>query len=394
MKNNLKISISSLILLTACGGGGSIVGGSSLPNINLPIEISDEIKNSNKQVTSLASAIMISNPETSKVRFANNTTKNEYAYIDDVELISYEEGSLIKAKFDVDKNGKIIAFSLPDEQLSFERDGDSNTFKSLRKSEGGSHYIEEEGKFISKGIELDLTYSDFGILDSKTVEFEYDNEGNKVQCYNGICSTNLEAEEFSVGFFGGYDQRKIDTTKIETDKIAFTGKALGYVSGTGFSTTENRMIETTRKLDGNATLTFQRNNGNPISTLNMKFDNWYDVTAIQESNDIVNLKFDNPKGESSGNNAFLYKLNTDSEYKDILHPNSENIIKDRDGNIINNNFSINYYYEPTTQKVIEAVGGINFIDTNKKDDYKLENSPSADDYNLQFQGAFGAKRNN
>lgn len=355
-------------LLSACGGNGSTFSNidTTLPsnNIGSSLPVLKEVSESNRQITSLQSRVQLLNQKPSTVR-ASTINGIKYADISDVDLISYDEGAVIKGNFETDVNGKITGFAINndnDDKIVLKRDGENDKF-SYEGSEG-SHMMYQEGKFVSKGKEIKLTYSDFGIWDMSNIEYGWNGNDNVPTKE----SEGAEKESFTVGMFGGYKEREISANNIVED-MTFTGKAVGYVNGRNYDINNNE--KSTISLDGDAKLVFDT--ADKKSTLTLDFNNWYTVNAMTQ-NGKTDLTFTN---EDKVKDEVLK-----------LKETAKNDIASRD----NSNYSLSYYFDANTNKVVEAVGGLGFIEMNDDDRARFNDKMDQGDYYVLFNSAFGLKR--
>ncbi|MGN0929867.1 MAG: hypothetical protein ACI4N3_04465 [Alphaproteobacteria bacterium] len=378
MKNNLKISLIALsTLLTACGGGGS---GNSVPNTTLPT-VSKEVENYNRQVTSLKNHIDLTKAKPETVRSATSSKSNiGYADIGNIKFKVCSEDECGKSNFELDKDGKIIAwgeYKIDQSKIS----PNGSVILSTGDTKEGSHYKNNETTLTSIGKEVGLSYFDFFKFRDTMFEFAgYDKDGNRI---------NADTPKTTqYGLYGGYKEREISSKKIDKDieEINFTGKAVGGVDArlthTEKTTGKIDRIEKTLDLEGNATLNF-KNGDIPTSTLTMNFDNWYDVIIKQ-------------KGDISDKNYSVefinFKENADKELQ-------FDKLKYENGDI--NDYSFAYYYDDTTDKVVEAGGGIEVIDRKivypeshkgNEDFSDFKDNLQEGEHAIDFNAAFGLKR--
>lgn len=388
MKNNLKISLIALsTLLTACGGGGS---GNSVPNTTLPT-VSKEVEKYNRQITSLKNHIDLTKAKPETVRSATSSKSNiGYADIGNIEFKVCSEDECLKSNFELDKDGKIIAWGeYKIDQSKIAPNGSVILFAGDTKE--NDHFKNNETTLTSIGKEVGLSYFDFFKFRDTMFEFSgYDKDGNRVDYdAKGNLKEIEDPKTTQYGLYGGYKEREISSKQIDKDieEINFTGKAVGGVDArlthTEKTTGKIDRIEKILDLEGNATLNF-KNGTIPTSTLIMNFDNWYDV-IIKQNGDIsdknYSVEFTN------------FKENADKELQfDKLKYENNDI----------NDYSFAYYYGDTTDKVVEAGGGIEVIDRKIEHPESHKGNEDFSDFkdNLQegehaidFNAAFGLKRN-
>lgn len=163
-------------------------------------------------------------------------------------------------------------------------------------------------------------YSDFGQLEtdnfgkykgvtentfaaSKTQK-TVDGSGGHVTSDFKTAWNQLSFDRGSFTFAGGYN---VDAVKHRpTETTTFTGKAIGSVYASNSATHSDVVIPLQ---DDAATLTFAvAPNGSTTETLNMAFDNWYDVTVTKDANG-NNIQFTNLAGEvdSSDENGVTFR---------------------------------------------------------------------------------------
>lgn len=122
--------------------------------------------------------------------------------------------------------------------------GDSGTFYGSDIENGRVLELD----YVSDAKQMGLSYSDFGLIN--------------------IISQG--SDEFLIPFAGGYADKAIAVTKIDTD-MEFSGRATGRV------VRGNNIIELIQDASRPTTLKFDSQS--EISTLNANFNNWYDVTV-------------------------------------------------------------------------------------------------------------------
>ena len=293
-----KIAIlTSVLALTACGGGSGSGGGSApiMPDAPVvpearPGTVSDEVIDSNASVTGMLSEIGIAEDGTS-IDIARHSGRKEFQHhgkkyksynLEDVNFVMADEGFGGQMKFTVDKKtGEITYFSLlPDENdpedkgMSFKRRGYNKTNHKASKEFIGqvNHKTDDEQEamvdavltYDSMGRDLGLKYSDFGGFDVDVID------------------------GWRPVFIGGYEIKQIDTEDIAKN-TTFTGRATGSV----IAVLEGNGSGVARTLNDTAQLVFDKQS--KTSTLTASFDNWYDVKYEKSAGDVGNVTFSNGK---------------------------------------------------------------------------------------------------
>ena len=308
------IYLTSILALSACAGGGANNNIQSLT----PEQIK-EIKESNEKITGML--------------YNNNDLKLGTVKF---EIFVPRQGYY---SFKLDQDGKITGLkSKYDDEKLYKRKGDSNRFvysnpyfvfdktktdiellKDIPYLESSSleelrtklklevkkmnikpskkrdiiKQIEEsnfeksvytDSKIITTkmyGKEVGLKYSDFGIIKENS-EKRY-NDGTVIEYDN--------KDYYNV--FTGYANKNINKENIK-DTLTFKGKSVGVVEN--YNTVASLDL-----VDNNATLTFDSNN--ETETLNMSFNNWYDVKVSKyyDIND-ANFTFSNPNNNTIDEN--------------------------------------------------------------------------------------------
>ncbi len=293
-----KIAIlTSVLALAACGGGsGHHHDGTPVtPGANNPATvpgdktIGDAARASNREITSMASEILIAkdgslpNIARDATGSVNHNGKEYTAYrLDDAKFVMAdipdEDDPDIAVKFTTDADGKIIGTDmlLWGENIKTRRE-EGNKFSF---NENGVSAIFETK--MGKGDAMGMKYSDFGYVD-----VDWSEDGETVN------------EHFAIA--GGYDVMRIEAENISGEKT-FTGQATGNVSANDAP----MAVET-----DDATLVFK----DGVQTLNMNFDNWYNVT-VTSADGKNNIAFD----DTEKNIAAGYKFKH-NEYEDFTRVN-------------------------------------------------------------------------
>lgn len=394
MKKTLILT--SVVALAACGGGS---GGGNAPGVqNSGMRVSSDAILSNKNVTSMASEILVAKNGTVPdiVRSAsvvNGGTEYIAYHLDDATFfdsdMDVDDGEYIK--FGVDKDGQIDKISWHRENIveSVDRDGpDTNVFtENVWQYRVGVHvegqpgmqnwydtdslpvidreYSKAEIKEAFREKYGDsLTPEDYVMLDTEIdndnmTRYEYTHhnvinlqgkdmpESNKLRYAdfgyttildNDDYQNNIQVGEDTSTIFGGYDDIKEIKHTQDFRDMNFTGKAiavLGPAWGNGDTLIETADTATTLSIDNNGT-----------QTLTMPFDNYYTISVEKPQN---------------GNETISWTGSTTTGY-DLGNP-SQNT---------NQTFNIKYYGDDGVPS--EAVGGIFFQNNN-----------------VEFNGAFGVK---
>ena len=278
----------SVLVLAACGGGGS--GGFVASSGDYSVSyvragsggsVTADAAESNAAVTSMVSEIgeAVDGTSVDVGRSATNFNYNNKVYtshkLDDAEFIFADEGFGGDITFHVNEDGQIDKLIAGDGDFEFDRlsadANDANTrFFRGRVNDGGM--IDVDLEYESKGKTLPnggLKYSDFGGVNvkSRTDHNQFIRDG------------------WRFVFAGGYEFRKIDVNNIQNGGT-FSGKAVGdvvVVHGEGNGTA--------RTLDGDATLHFSRGNTQLVAV----FPDWYTVTYT-DNNGSKNMVLNNYAG--------------------------------------------------------------------------------------------------
>ncbi|MBP3615556.1 MAG: hypothetical protein J6J27_01460 [Alphaproteobacteria bacterium] len=206
--------------------------------------------------------------------------------------------------------------------------------------------------YVLLGKNLNLSYSDYGYITIKD---------------------GLDGDR---GFaYGGYDDKHISDEVIKNinEEMVFKGNAIGEVLYE-----EKDGNSEFLPLDGDATLNLNKG----LSTLDVKFDNWYNVKVVDsvaDANGTHTMEFTN--GDRITNEKFKFSANdfnvdrSGSEYKESgLYKRTENpsvaVISD-----------IQYYGDANDP--VEAIGQIG---------YSEGNTHSNDDIEKRFEMVFGVKK--
>lgn len=241
--------LTSILALTACGGGSGGSGGGGAGN-----SVTDFAAVSNANLTGMRTAIEVNaagetvSSRAATSRFATLGNGNILYDLSDVDFKASDEDFGVKLKFVVDADKKVTGIkviNLDASEMSSNRIGDTNNFAGTVNM---GDEVDAVLSYNSLGKEMGLAYSDFGNISIDVID------------------------GWRPVFIGGYDVKKIDESEIETN-ATFTGKATGSV----MAIRDGEGSGKGRDLDGNATLVFDTNGGNPTSTLTANFDNWYDV---------------------------------------------------------------------------------------------------------------------
>jgi hypothetical protein len=306
------VILSSLLALTACGGGS---GGGVAP-ANTSFERAAE---SNSVITGMVSRIKDgdSYEKLSTQRSASNNV-DKVLYLDNVlfksadkeyDKIHSDEDFVMR--FHVDKHGKIDAIEVID-------DGEAGLVE--RVNDHTNEFVfddEEEGSKVSAFVNLfgskkGLKYSDFGFVEIRGVEHD-SSDGHIIKT------------QFIMPIAGGYEAKNI-TDKMNKDNfskdLVFKGTAIADVGE------PNTMVEGDRLTlrDDNATLTFKQTSGDEVFAAHfkgqtidkVKYDNWYDVTATKYTDGDASIAFSNEDGRII---ADKFKVTDSGKVKNNEHAN-------------------------------------------------------------------------
>ena len=157
--------LTSILALTACGGGSGSGGGSApiMPDAPVvpearPGTVSDEAIDSNTYVTGMLSEIGIAEDGTS-IDIARHSGRKEFQHhgkkyksydLSDVDFTLSDEGFGGVVKFIVDNNKKITGFELVDEADDFVFDGANILVKDDRFNNPSSEIYVENGELKGK----------------------------------------------------------------------------------------------------------------------------------------------------------------------------------------------------------------------------------------------------
>lgn len=320
------IILTSLIVLTACGGGsgGSPTGDPARPrNTTSPI-VSDKTYNSNKNVTSMVSRLLISNDSAKRTLARTSTVQYEGAdykeydlsdvkfavadesfETDGMKLIIEPETKEIIAldmdfgaepgyptiyKYVRDENGKITSLEPVSEEeatdaemhpekylvrtssndnefigfvnFSDDEDDENNNENNNQNNNENQNTPGDEELDGANWVQTKVKYNSLGQLSEKH-KLRYSDFGNiEIAALPG----------WRAMFVGGYDIKQIEPQNIDTEKT-FNGHATASVvaikKGTGTAIALD---------DKNASLTFKDGE----SKLSAEFDKWYNVAYSEE----------------------------------------------------------------------------------------------------------------
>lgn len=397
MKKTLILT--SILALAACGGGS---GGGSAPVVqDSGMRVSSDAILSNKNVTSMASEILIAKNGTAPniVRSAsvvNGGTEYIAYHLDDAKFFEsdMEDGEYIS--FGIDEKGQINNMSYhwqdngSDVVESINRDGpDSSIFTenvykyhvelanhdvlytdSLPVDEYSKDQIKQAFRHTYDGELSDEVFAEIdSIIDSTNMEpTEYvhhhvvDLQGkdlpdaNKLRYgdfgYTTILAKEIHEEGDGVGddnsvVFGGYEIKEIQNPTLTG--MTFSGKAIAALGG--IHQNGVKKIET----DDTATTLTIDNNGK--QTLTMPFNDYYTINVEKPQN---------------GNETISWTGNTSLDYVDPETSEHKNFALDANQPVNNQHVSMKYYGDNATPS--EVVGGVKFTNSD-----------------VEFNGAFGVK---
>ena len=392
--------LTSVLALAACGGGSG--GGNAIVVQDSGMRVSSDAIQSNKNVTSMASEILVAkngaSPNIVRSSAVVNSGTEYIAYhLDDAKFFENDMESDEYISFGIDKNGQIDNMSRhwkengSDMVESVNRDGpDSSIFtENVYKYhvELANHAVlytdslpiyeyskEQIKQAFRDAYEEDLSDEEFAeidsIIDSTDMEpTEYvhhhviDLQGknlpdsNKLR-YGDFGYTTILAKEIhesgdGVGddnsvVFGGYEIKEIQNPTLTTG-MTFSGKAIAALGG--IHQNGVKKIET----DDTATTLTIDNNGK--QTLTMPFNDYYTINVEKPQN---------------GNETITWTGNTSLDYVDPETSEHKTFALDANQPVNNQHVSMKYYGDNATPS--EVVGGVKFTNSD-----------------VEFNGAFGVK---
>jgi hypothetical protein len=222
-------------------------------------------------------------------------------------------------------------------------------------------------------IASSLKTSDLVTLGGKNVGLQYSNFGmwrvTRTTSYSGDekyladqgMANKTEYDDFT--FYGGLDGLKQGFSNprngIET---VFRGKAMAMASKTNGAGDYSR-----KEFTGDATLTLKTKAANPLNTLKLSFEGWYDLTY-------ANLDFSSPGGFSSSSVVFggQGKFGTDWKFT-----NDETLFMSITGGVEGQGYGVE------TNHPSEVVGS-----------FQLDGKAYDPTYDMHVEGAYGVKRTN
>ena len=385
--------LTSLLALTACGGGS---GGGAPSPVDLPNTLSAEQRAaqiSNENVTGMNSFIIIggSNP-TTNARVAttgvkmpdggvmydlSNVKLHTTTFTED--FVNPDAGANIV--FKTDENGKIVEIAavgprqFPEGIVASRTDDTKNVFTGDLvfdaydevRDQHGELVRDEQGNIVYNHTVLNfnnfkMSYNSFG----KQKNLKYSDFGSL-----GLAEEGYELTEDGEFFAGGYEVKRIEPVNI-TETYNFSGIAKGNVS-VGYEDDAPHI----NLIDNNATLSF---NGG-TSTLNANFNNWYDVSVTMGTQgNLTGIEFNNGKKTSfaegyafNGADANGHYGAKETQYNPGTGPN-----------VIREGF-IEYYGDGNVPS--EAVGVLKYAESG------AGMTANSETTRLLFNMGFGAKRN-
>lgn len=381
--------LTSILALTACGGGSSNHGGGTAiapgdivtPSDTLTAEQRAAAIASNKEITGMESFIVVggSNPtvnpnartaavkqpdggtryDLSNVRMHTTTLTEDFVNPDDGADILFTT-----------KDGKVVQLQIVGPE-QFGKDGlignrvnDTEIFSGTGIFTGEDEVRDDKGNLIgtettTEELDFKLKFATFG----KDVGLAYSEFGQI-----GVAADEDGEPAGGEFFAGGYQVKKIEPTNVGENKMNFTGNANGYVY-TGDEDTMSGELN----LTADASLEFV----NGTSTLTANFDKatsadkWYQVVAKFDNNGTLSdMQFKNGENVDS-----KYKYHDKDEYQSKQTQHNEN----GSGNAIRNGF-VEYYGDDN--KPAEVVGSVKYV----------ENEANKYEERIFFDMGFGAKR--
>lgn len=425
--------LTSVLALAACGGGGGHSGTAPRAAVGQDALIS------NSHITSMASEVLVPKGSGAIVtNRAGTVNKDGVSYtsyrLDDVDFrVATGGGNDALLNFHMDSQGKIDSliaevgggkqklfrrndtssdfrgvvyeyivlegpaghdgdYSKSDEEtlvrLVYSAEGDPTSYSVLEKAAKGKcpagkscrwDRIDQAFRVTSKGGTDDLTYSDFGMLQTanfgkyKGVTAEtFAESKNHTRDKDGVIgdaktwdNIDFDTQDYDV-FGGGYKVSALEHRP--TTDMHFTGKAIGSVYATRKSDhhKDNVALE-----DNAATLDFVGG----VETLAMHFDNWYDVT-VTKNGDSNHISFTNFEGDT-GDTGNAFRTAGSLEVDNFTTTTGD---FDADGHVKREGMLDMGYYGVTGPE--EATGVVRFKETTKEGE---------DRYEREFRAGYGMK---
>jgi len=381
--------LTSVLALTACGGGSGGGQPGAIVNPSLTDEQRTAAEESNANLTNMKSFIIVggSNPTVNPNSRQSGVQMADGGVMYDLENVEFKTASmLLNTSID---DSAIIKFKttngVVDEiTMSVEGINDENEQIDLKIN---SRRHDNTSVFNEHGT---LSFKVNGVEESDPDEFST----FELLYKSGARDTGLSYSDFGVVqwgesgnydtsnyFAGGYDVKRTDTNNGAVDytrmnelaqnsadgKLTFTGKADGVVRIGSMSDDADTHYTANNKLDLSTTANLEFANG--TTTLTANFDNWYDVTATMDSTGkLVDLRFANGNKEGfyhSDNYDFKWRRDGNSQNTHIAEP-TRNIDlgtpenPDRSETVITDGF-VQYYGD--NGNPAEAVGVIKHGDS-------------------------------
>lgn len=349
--------LTSVLVLTACGGGSGSGGGHVTPNEILTPE-QRAAAASNEAVTGMKSHIIIGGTNATvnpNVRASTSgghgggklyDLSNVVFQSTDKEFSTPDEDFTMK--FIVDEHGKIIAIQSTD-------DGSIDEF--ARHDDKSNRFdVPEEGvhaRVNLVGKQLGLAYSDFGFI----------------QMYEDI---NPDTHMFIMPIAGGYQEKLVSAEDFSTD-MKFSGIAVGSVGEADTTVDGNRLD----LYDSNAELVFNKETGTETLTADFtgnghKNDSWYKVVATRYNDGDAQIAF------SDGNNIESERF--------MFHKDGQAVESFDSGKVENNSaknmLSVGFEYFGDNKTAQEATGLIYFMQSEAQD-------PTQDPNRVEMHVGFG-----
>ncbi len=391
--------LTSVLALTACGGGSG--GGNAPVAQDLGMRVSSDAILSNKNVTSMASEILIAKDGTSPNIVRSSSVVNggtEYIayHLDDAKFFGNDMKSDEYISFGIDNNGQIDKMMYhwneggSDKTESMDRNGpNTNIFTehvykykvevasdtyytdSLPIGQYTKQQIKDAFADAYRGEEPDSVFDEINnkidSTDMQPIEYVHNHvidlqgknlpDSHKLR-YSDFGYTTILAKEISepgdgdgddnTVVFGGYAIKEIQNPTLTTD-MTFSGKAIAALGG--IHQNGVKKIET----DDTATTLTIDNNGK--QTLTMPFNDYYTINVEKSQN---------------GNETISWTGNTSLDYVDPETSEHKNFALDANQHVNNQAVNVKYYGDAGVPS--EAVGGIGFQNNG-----------------VEFNGAFGVK---
>ena len=292
--------------------------------------------------------------------FGNNTNQDNFndfygqhhyteTNMNNVEFSWADEGFGGKMKFIVDENtGEITGIHMPPDEEDLAEDPNDTGILFTRTNENAFSGEVEHGSStlsyasVAKRDNLGLRYSDFGLI---TINAEHIGQSG----------------ELIIPFIGGYETKKINPENINTTMV-FNGRAVGSVTSVRYGANSGIVLNldtsnNTNENDKIATLSFE----NGTSTINAKFDNWYDIKHVKSNNDEY-IEFRNYTNDEERANDFRMVSDSGAETFELRNHQYQEYEEGEPTEEIGNTLNSDIRYYGDNNNPTEAVGLIQIRD--------------------------------